>query len=262
MNDVLDISLIRMVLAFAYPIVLIIIIRRLGIPREQDIVIGSLRLTIQLIAAGFVLVWVFDNTSPWLLGMILLAMESFAIYTAYRRAKVALSPAIKRIMAIALPTGTLLSLAYFLLVVVGGSAWQDARYVIPLAGMIIGNAMTGLTLGANRLVDGMQTERESVEGALMLGARPRVAARRVVQNTFDAAIMPTINSMMTTGIVFLPGMMTGQILSGSSPLVAIKYQIVIMFGILGSVAFSLVILVEWGHRTFFNTDAQLIRREG
>ena len=74
-----------------------------------------------------------------------------------------------------------------------------------------------------------------------------------------SALLPTINSMVGIGLVSLPGMVTGQILAGTSPLIAIRYQIAIMPGIMGSVAFSVLILVEWGYRTFFNDEAQLVQ---
>lgn len=258
MNNILDISVLQMVLAFTYAVVLIIIVRMMGIPREMQIVVSTLRMTIQLIAAGYVLIYLFDHGKPWLILLVLVGMEMFAVYNAIKRTNSHLSPAIKRIIAIAIPIGTLASLAFFLIVVVGGDSWKDPRYVIPLAGMIIGNAMTGVTLGVTRLVDGVRSQRGEIESALMLGATPRVATREIVRSAFDSAILPTINAMVGIGIVFLPGMMTGQILSGTSPLIAIKYQIAIMLGIMGSVSFSVLIFVEWGYRTFFNTDAQLV----
>jgi putative ABC transport system permease protein len=91
----------------------------------------------------------------------------------------------------------------------------------------------------------------------MLGASPQMAAKSVVDNAFDSAILPTINSMVGMGIVFLPGMMTGQILSGVSPLTAIEYQIAIMLGIVGSVALTVILFVYWGSKTFFNQQQQL-----
>lgn len=97
-----------------------------------------------------------------------------------------------------------------------------------------------------------------IEAALMLGATPRTSSRPVVQQAFDAAILPTVNTMVGIGIVSLPGMMTGQILAGQDPHVAIRYQIAIMVGIMAAVAVSVVILVEWGYRTFF-TDADQLR---
>lgn len=257
MNHILDISILQMALAFTYAVVLIVIVRMMGIPREMQIVIASLRMTVQLVIAGYVLIYLFDRDSLWLILLVLIGMEAFAIFNAIRRANMRLSLAIRRIIAIALPIGTLVSLAFFLVVVVGGDAWRDPRYVIPLAGMIIGNAMTGITLAVIRLIDGIRSRRAEIDSALMLGATPRDATREIVRAAFDSAILPTINSMVGMGIVILPGMMTGQILSGTSPLIAIKYQIAIMLGIMGSVSFSVLILVEWGYRTFFTPAAQL-----
>ncbi len=258
MDGIIDISIWQMAISFVYVVAVVLIVRMMGIPREVQIVVSSLRMTVQLIAAGYVLLWLFDQDRVWLTLLIVVGMEAFAIWNAIRRANMPLSPAIKRIIAVALPAGTIVSLAFFLLVVVGDHAWRDPQYVIPLAGMIIGNAMTGVTLGATRLVDGVRSRRAEVETALMLGATPRMATRTIVRNAFDAAILPTINSMVGMGIVILPGMMTGQILSGTSPLIAIKYQIAIMLGILGSVSFSVLILTEWGYRTFFSDEAQLL----
>lgn len=258
MNHVSDIAAWQLVAAFVYPAALMVIVWRLGIPRQHDIWWGSLRMTVQLIATGYVLVWLFKRDEWWVTFLVLAFMEGFSIWTAFRRAKVKLTPQLKQLIAIALPIGTLVTLFYFLLVIVGHGAWKDPRYVVPLAGMVVGNGMTGLTLSVNRLVDGMHTERMSIEAALMLGASPQIAAKRVVQNAFDTAIMPTVISMLTIGVVALPGMMTGQILAGSSPLTAIKYQIAIILAILGSVAFSVLIFVVFSQRLFFNRDAQLV----
>jgi putative ABC transport system permease protein len=169
-----------------------------------------------------------------------------------------LSKRLKRAVAMSMTIGTLSCLFYFLLVVLRVNPWYNPRYFIPIAGMIIGNSMTGVSVGVNQLVDGMQTKKHLVESALMLGASPKIAAKDIVNSAFDSAILPTINSMLGMGIVFLPGMMTGQILSGTSPLTAIEYQIAIMLSILGSVALTVVIFVQLGYKSFFNSEDQLI----
>jgi putative ABC transport system permease protein len=153
--------------------------------------------------------------------------------------------------------GTLACLAYFLLVVVRISPWYEPRYFIPIAGMLVGNSMTGISLGVKSLLEGMTVQRALVEEALILGATPQDALKSIVNSTFDAAILPTVHSMVGMGIVFLPGMMTGQILSGTSPTTAIAYQIAIMLGILGAVALTVFIMLNWGCRTFFNREHQL-----
>ncbi len=147
---------------------------------------------------------------------------------------------------------------FFIVVVLGVAPWYNPRYFIPIAGMLIGNSMTGISLGVNRLVDGMRSQRHVIESALMLGATPKMAAKNYVNAAFDAAILPTINSMVGMGIVFLPGMMTGQILSGTSPVTAIEYQIVIMLGILGSVTLTVIMFVQLAYKSFFNAQQQLV----
>jgi putative ABC transport system permease protein len=261
MNGIMEIPLQQLALAFIYVVAVVLIVRRMGIPREIQIITSAMRMTIQLVIAGYVLIYVFESDALWLIALILVGMESFAVYNAIRRTNMELSAAMKRIIAVAIPVGTLASLAFFLVGVVGGDAWRNPQYVIPLAGMIVGNAMTGVSLGVVRMMDGVKTQRASIETALMLGATPKEATRHIVRNAFDAALLPTINAMVGIGIVSLPGMMTGQILSGTSPLIAIRYQIAIMLGIMGSVAFSVLILVEWGYRTFFNDEAQLVQAE-
>jgi putative ABC transport system permease protein len=104
----------------------------------------------------------------------------------------------------------------------------------------------------------MTTQKALVEEALVLGATPRLATKSIIDNTFDSAIMPTINSMVGMGIVFLPGMMTGQILSGTLPTTAVAYQISIMLGILGAVSFTVILMLYLGYRSFFNKEDQLV----
>lgn len=146
---------------------------------------------------------------------------------------------------------------YFLFIVIRITPWYNPRYFIPITGMLIGNSMTGISLGVSRLISGINSNKNLVESALMLGASPKLAVKEIVDDAFDAAVLPTINSMLGMGIVFLPGMMTGQILAGLSPISAIKYQITIMLGILGSVSLTVVIFINLGYKTFFNKDSQL-----
>lgn len=261
MSETIDLTLWQLVAASAYVIVTLIMIRLLGVPRERAILSAAFRMTVQLFIAGYVLTYVFDHPHFLTILLILVAMLGFAVVNSYRRVTAAVSIQLKKVMAVSLIIGTVSTLAYFLLVIVRGGAWQDPRYFIPIAGMLIGNAMTGVSLGASRMIDGIHDQRSGIEAALMLGATPRESTRAIVRQAFDAAILPTINAMIGIGIVSLPGMMTGQILAGQDPQIAIRYQIAIMVGIMGSVAISVLILVEWGYRTFFTDAAQLVDDE-
>lgn len=257
MDKVIDLQIWQMAAAYIFIIVLLFIVKLRGIPREKEILISSTRMTLQLILTGYILMYLFQNSHPALTLLVIGVMEVFAIYNVFKRVKVKLFQKIKKIIAISMLLGTTSSLLYFILVVINLSPWYDPRYFIPIAGMLIGNSMTGISLGVTRLVDGMTTQKPLVESALMLGATPKMAAKKIVDNAFDSAILPTINSMIGMGIVFLPGMMTGQILSGVSPVTAIEYQIAIMLGILGSVTLTVILFVQLGYKTFFNDQQQL-----
>lgn len=256
MNGVINLQLWQMIAAYIFVLILMIIVKLKGISREKQILISSVRMTIQLILTGYILVYIFDTPSPLYTILILIAMEAFSIYNIIKSAKIKLSTKFKQIIAFSMVTGTVSCLLYFLFIVIHISPWYDPRYFIPIAGMLIGNSMTGMSLGISYLVDGIQTQKNLIEGALMLGATPKIAAKQIVDNAFDSAILPTINSMVGMGIVFLPGMMTGQILSGTSPVTAIEYQIAIMLGILGSVALTVILSVQLGYKTFFNEQSQ------
>ncbi len=258
MNGIINLSIWQLILAFVFILIVLAITRIKGISREKEILISSLRMTIQLVLTGYVLVYVLDNPSPLLTTAMIILMECFAIYTVFKKFKQRLSNKLKTAIALSMVAGTLSCLLYFLFIVVRISPWYDPQYFIPIGGMLIGNSMIGISLGVNSLVEGMTSQRNLVEEALILGATPQAATKSIVNQTFDAAIMPTINSMLGMGIVFLPGMMTGQILSGTSPATAVTYQIAIMLGILGAVALSVFLLLEMGYRSFFNEECQLI----
>ncbi|MBS4032578.1 MAG: iron export ABC transporter permease subunit FetB [Clostridiales bacterium] len=256
MQEIIQIQFWQMAAAYIFVLILMIIVKVKGIPREKEIALSTVRMTLQLILTGFVLVYLFENPHPLLVLLTLAIMQLFAISNIFKRVKTKLSHKLKKIIALAMVTGTLTSLLYFILVVINLSPWYEPRYFIPLAGMLIGNSMTGISLGVTRLVEGMNTQKKLVETALMLGATPKAASRQITDNAFDAAILPTINSMVGMGIVFLPGMMTGQILAGISPITAIEYQIAIMLGIVGSVALTVILFVQLGYKTFFNHEQQ------
>ncbi|MFZ5986657.1 MAG: ABC transporter permease [Bacillota bacterium] len=258
MDTVIELGIWKLAAAYAFILLLLVIVRARGIRREKEILISSIRMSIQLVLVGYILAYVFRQQNPAFTIIIITVMEAFAIYNIYKRVKTRLSFALKKVIAFSMITGTLTSLLYFILVVIGLSPWYEPRYFIPIAGMIIGNSMTGINLGVNNLVKGMDDQKHLVEAALMLGAEPKTAARQIVNNAFDSAIIPTVNSMVGMGIVFLPGMMTGQILSGTSPVTAIEYQIAIMMGILGSVSLTVILFVQMGYKTFFNQRSQLL----
>ena len=258
MKGIINLTVLQIAFAYIFVLIVLAIVRIRGIKREKEIIISSVRMTLQLILVGYALVYIFDHPNPLLTILIIALMEAFSIYTVFKKFKKRLSIRLKRVIAFSMCTGTLSCLLFFLLVVIRITPWYDPQYFIPIAGMIVGNSMTGISLGVKSLLDGMTTHRVLVEEALTLGATPYEASKEIVNNAFDAAILPTINSMVGMGIVFLPGMMTGQILSGTLPTTAIAYQIAIMLGILGAVSLTVILMLILGYRTFFNKEIQLL----
>lgn len=256
-NTVMNLSILQLSLAYIVVLLLLIIFKSRGIHREKDILIATVRMTVQLTLMGYILMFVFQNPS-WLLTTLMIGiMIAFAIHSAIKRVNISMSKELKYLIAYSMIFGALTSAVFFIIIVLKVRPWFNPQYFIPISGMIIGNSMTGITLGSNKLCNDMLENREMIENSLMLGATPFLATKTIVNNAFDSAILPTMNNMLTMGIVSLPGMMTGQILSGTFPITAIKYQIAIMLAILGSTALATVMFVTLGYKTFFTKDSRL-----
>ena len=163
------------------------------------------------------------------------------------------------IAALALTLSTAAILAYVIGVVVQVRPWYEPQYLIPLAGMILGNAMTAAALAGDRLQSDLRARADEVEAMLSLGFSGREAVQPLVRDALRAAMIPTVNGMMTVGVVQLPGMMTGQILAGSSPLVAIEYQIVVVFMLAAGTAMASLIFVRLAVGRYL-TPAHQLRR--
>ena len=245
-------------LAVVYGLLLLIIglarLNRFG--QEKEMLVASVRMLVQLIAIGYVLKVIFALDQPWAVLLILFVMLAVAVQMTVARVQQQM-PGIYRIVGGALFLGCGCTTFVFCTLIVGLSPWYDPRYLIPLAGMIIGNSMTGSSLAAERLSSEINDRREEIETALCLGFSARKAAQPAVHSAFRAALIPTVNAMAAMGIVFLPGMMTGQILSGTEPLLAVRYQIAIMCVITISVALTSCLIVWQGVRSFFTTAHQL-----
>lgn len=257
MANVQHLGFLSMLAAYGFVLLAMVLVRWRRIGREGEIAYAALRMSLQLGITGYVLVWVFENPGFWLTMGLFAVMLSFAVDNTFSRVKVPLNRRLAFAVGFALVVGGVLSVFYFLAAVVQVKPFYDPRYFIPLAGMLTGNSMTGVGLGVKTLVTSVQDNREEIEGSLMLGASAKQATNKHLNKAFDAAILPTINSMVGIGIVSLPGMMTGQILAGSSPLVAIAYQIAIMLAILGATALVLIIFVNLAYKAFFTPDLQL-----
>jgi len=258
MNSIIELTFWQIAAAYLFVVITLIIVKSRGINRDKELVLSTVRMTLQLVIASYALVYILDNPNPFITIGVVILMTAFAIYTIVRKFKGVITNKLAKVITLSMVLGAGGCLLYLIFIVIGGKPWYNPQYFIPIAGMIIGNSMTGVSLAVKNLLEAMTTHKHVVEEALILGATPREASARIINQSFDSAIMPTINSMLGMGIIFLPGMMTGQILAGVSPTTAIAYQIGIMLGILGSVALSVIIILQLGYKTFFNEEAQLL----
>src|SRR5262249_2564625 len=148
------------------------------------------------------------------------------------------------------------SIALFVIVPV--RPWYSPQHAIPLLGMILGNTLSGISLGLDRLGGELRARRTRVETLLALGATRWEAAREPIRHAVRTGMIPILNGMMVVGIVSLPGMMTGQLLAGIAPIHAVKYQIVIMFLIASGTALGVVAAVLLTYRRLFNEHHQFL----
>ncbi len=191
---------------------------------------ATFRMLIQLIAVGFVLIFVFENESAWL-GLAILALVLGVSSWIAMRPLARKGPGQYGLILFSLAVSGIAVLALVLWVVIGLDPMYQPRYFIPLTGMIFANAMNAISLAGERF----ETDRKSTD------------YRHARNAAFNAAMIPQINSFLAVGLVSLPGMMTGQILSGVSPLEAVRYQIVVMNMILGSAGLAVAIYLcgQW-----------------
>ena len=196
---------------------------------HRSLLIAAVRMVVQLALVGAVLTTLFSVVSPLWTGLAALGMVLFAGHEAAQRQERGLSGW----WSYGLGTGCMMVSSvvvtvFALLTALRPNPWYDPRYAIPLLGMILGNCMTGIALGLETLTTSLVSRRAGVEAQLMLGATRQEAVAPVTRQALRSALMPVINSMSATGVVSLPGMMTGQILGGVPPAEAVKYQILVM----------------------------------
>lgn len=218
---------------------------QLGVHRQ--LVISAIRMVVQLTLIGYVLLKLFTLVSPVWTGITALIMIGFAGYEIMAR----LERRFQGPWAYGLGAGSMLFAAglvtvFALMTQIQADPWYHPRFAIPMFGMILGNAMTGISLGLNTLISNTLRERGAIEGQIALGRTRAQAFRPVVIQAMRSGFIPIINSMAASGIVSLPGMMTGQILAGAEPTEAVKFQILIMFLIGGATGIGVIIAVLAG----------------
>lgn len=247
----LDIELSRMILLYGLCLLPWLLLRLIGLLLSRDIGISVIRMSAQLALVGFYLKLLFDLNNPWLNGLWILMMLMVADFSILRRAGLKVRYfALSTFTAIAF--SILFSTAFLVFLVIQPDIYYDARYIVPLAGMILGNCLQGNVIALERFYSVLRKNENEYATFLMLGATRQEAVLSYFRDAIKAAISPTIAGMATMGLVSLPGMMTGQILGGSEPWVAVKYQIAIMICIFTSTTLATVINLKLSLNSAFN----------
>jgi len=247
-------------LAFATLLIVFcgVISMMLQLKLEKQLAIGAVRTILQLLIVGYVLKFVFKMESPYIVVLLTLVMVGFATQAAVGRSKLAY-PGIKMQSFLTLTASGLLTSFVVTSAVVQVHPWYGPQYLIPLMGMILGNSLTGISIALDQLLTDLTDRANLIEMELAHGASAWEAARAPLHDAVRRGMIPTINGMMVVGIVSLPGMMTGQILAGSDPVEAVKYQIVVMFMLSAATALGCMMITLLAYRKLFNDRQQLER---
>lgn len=256
MNKIVEIQLWQFTTAYLLLVLVIFIMKKCHINQDKRLVVASLRMSVQLVIAGLVLTWIIRNPHPLFTLLYLILMIGFSIFRVLSQNR-GLNRRFKIIISLSVSLSGISIIAFFIGMIVGESLFNP-QYVIPIAGMIMGNTMTGVLLGLKTFQESLKDQRGKINALLNIGATPQKILLPFVRQAMETALLPTINSMLGMGIVSLPGMMTGQILSGTLPTTAIVYQITIMLAICTVVCLSSFASLYLGYRTLYNSKNQII----
>lgn len=221
---------------------------------EKEMGFACIRAFVQLMAIGYVIQLILGADHPAYVVLMVAAMLLFAAITSARRARPLPGAFLLALAAIGGSTLVTLGLMLALRIIPSG-----ARYVIPVAGMIVGNSMNVASVTAVRLVQDARDRRAQIEAALALGASPRQCTTSIIRRSVRLAMVPVIDSTKTMGIVFLPGAMTGMILAGADPLQAVRLQVVVVFMLLAAVSLTATIVSLLAPGRLFTAQQQLRR---
>lgn len=228
--------------------------QRLGL--ELLLANATLRTVVQLLGVGYVLAIIFALNNPIAVLGIVMIMLTIAAVTARNR----IGKKIPRLFPVVFGSiffSTALTLIYTNLLIVQPESWYEPQYLIPLAGIVLGTALNGAAITGERLVSTLSSSRIEIETHLSLGATPQQAIATYRKDAIRAGLIPILNQMMVVGVVTLPGIITGQLLSGIEPLEAASYQILIMFMLAFANLVTTLLVTQGLTRQFFNTQAQL-----
>lgn len=255
LSDLGDLEQIALSLALVVAAAIISRWQRAGL--EGDLATATVRAFIQLVAIGYVLDTIFAQDHPLWTTLVLLVMLAVAARTSGQRGKH--TPGAAWIALASIGLGSLITLG---VLVATGVFDYTPENIIPIGGMILGNAMTTASQVMNRMSDDLRDHRGRIESMLALGATGRQASLLEFRRGLRNAMIPHLDTTKTVGLIKLPGAMTGMILAGASPLEAVQLQIIVMYMLVGAVTFTGLIAAWLTYRAFFTPAHQLRAMRG
>ena len=255
MSNIVELNLWQFALIYLLLLIVITVLRVCRIDQTKNLLWASARMTLQLTLAGLILTYIFQHPHPAFVAVYLAGMIAFAIFRVFSINKW-LNQRFRVIIAASIMLSGLMVMVYFVVLVVNENL-GNPQYVIPISGMLMGNTMTGVSLGLKTFRQSLNDQTAKIETLQNMGVKPDRLLMPFVRQAMETAILPTINTMVGIGIVSLPGMMTGQILSGTLPTTAILYQIAIMIAICTTVCLATFGSLFFGYRTLVNKRSQV-----
>lgn len=258
MTELIQLNAIDLMLAALLVLALAGLSLRMRLGITLQLIIAAIRTVAQLLLIGLILKALFEVAElHWivLIAFVMLIVASWEILSRqYRKLKIWWGFGVS---TFALFISSFLITVFALNIIIQPDPWYQPQYTIPLLGMLLGNTMNGIALGMDRLVQTAWQQRAVIEQRLMLGQTSMQAIAQIKRDSIRAGMIPIINAMATAGIVSFPGMMTGQILAGSPPVEAVKYQILIMFLITTGTGFGIVTVLHLISKRMFDGRQRL-----
>ena len=251
MKGVINIDYLSLILGYIILIIPFYILWYYKTGLLKDALFAFLRMTIQLLLVGFYLEYIFDLNSSTLNLTWVLVMTILATFTVIKRSNLKLKEFFIPIF-IAIVLSVLIIDAYFLGFVIKLNHLFDARYLIPITGMLLGNSIKTIIIALNHYYKQLKKEKELYKWYLANGASKQEALVPFKKEALKNAFNPVIANVAIVGLISLPGMMTGQILGGSSPAVAVKYQIMLMIMVFSSSIFSVFLSIYFADKKVFD----------
>jgi putative ABC transport system permease protein len=220
------------------------------VPLKRQLLLAFGRMSVQLALVGFYLTAMFELNNPFVNVGWVLVMCAVANLALLRGSGLKLKMFLYTFPALLIAIGTVL--CYFIVLVFAPEPLLDARYLIPVAGMLLGNSMNRTLITLERFYSSVRSDADGYSSCIAIGASVREAAAPYISIAYRVGLSPWLANLATIGLVFLPGMMTGQVLGGSSPLTAIKYQIAIIIAIHLATELSSLLAIRFSMKKGFD----------